>query len=85
MPLIKVPTIALYTGTPSFAYIDPATVNNIRPESFELEGNVVETILFQSGRTSFNTPWSLKTLFTALGRDHSDSVFEASKPLVTNA
>jgi hypothetical protein len=85
MPLIKVPTVALYTGTRSFVFIDPATVNNVRPEPFQLNGETIDTICFSSGRLSFNTPWDLKTFFTALGRDHSDSVYEASKPLVAHA
>jgi hypothetical protein len=85
MPLIKVPTVALYTGTESFVYIDPSTVNNIRPEPFELEGKTVDTVCFTAGRTTWNTPWSLKTFFVAMGRDHSDSVYENSKPLVVTA
>lgn len=76
MSLIKVPTITLYTGTLSFVYIDSATINNIRPESFELDNENIDTIFFTSGRLSFNTPWNLKTFLIALGRDHSESMFD---------
>lgn len=85
MPLIKIPTIMLYSGGESFVFIDPATVNNIRPESFELDGKTIDTVAFTAGRTTWNTTWSLKTFFTALGVSHSDTYFEASKPLVVSA
>ena len=85
MPLIKVPTIALYSGFKSFVFIDPATVNNVRPESFELDNEQIETTCFVSGRQTFNTTWTLETFLKALGRDYSTSVYDASKPLVARA
>jgi hypothetical protein len=85
MPLIKVPTVTLYTGTKSFVYVDPTTINNVRPESFEVDGNTIDTICFTAGRTTWNTTWSLKTFFIAMGRDHSDSVYDTTKPLAVSA
>lgn len=85
MPLIKVPTIVLYTAHTSFVFVDPATVNNVRPETFEADGKNIETVCFTSGRTTWNTPWSLDVFFKALGIDHSTHVYDASKPLVARA
>jgi hypothetical protein len=85
MPLIKVPTIALYTEYTSFVFIDPATVNNVRPEDFEKDGRTVHTVCFSSGRLQWNTSWSLDVFLKALGIDHSTHVYDASKPLVARA
>ena len=88
MPLIKVPTITLFSAVTSFVFIDPAYVNNVRPESFESfghDGKTIETVCFNSGRGVFNTTWSLEVFLTAMGRNYSTSIYDASKPLVARA